>query len=177
MNVSTQTQDLRDFVLYCIPATLAAPVLVAILESDLGRLEAINKIIINLKGDDLQVAVNELNQAMRDLGLRRSDFFTADCRDDMWFSFASLPHGSYRHGQGTLHIHALNGEGELSVLSPAARRFGAELGTEAVMLKSTGRGVVVESVAGAEALAQIRSVLALSIAKSAERAAAQGALH
>jgi hypothetical protein len=177
MNVSTQTQDLRDFVLYSIPATLAAPVLVAILESDLGRLEAINKIIINLKGDDLQVAVNELNQAMRDLGLRRSDFFTADCRDDMWFSFASLPHGSYRHGQGTLHIHALNGEGELAVLSPGARRFGAELGTEAVMLKSTGRGVVVESVAGAEALAHIRSVLAAAIAKSAERAAGEGAMH
>ncbi len=177
MNVGTQTQDLRDFVLYSIPATLAAPVLVAILESDLGRLEAINKIIINLKGDDLQVAVNELNQAMRDLGLRRSDFFTADCRDDMWFSFASLPHGSYRHGQGTLHIHALNGEGELAVLSPGARRFGAELGTEAVMLKSTGRGVVVESVDGAEALAQIRSVLAAAISKSIERAAGEGAMH
>lgn len=174
MNVSTQTQDLRDFVLYCIPATFATPVLVAILEGDLRRLEAINKIIINLKGDGLQVAINELNQAMRDLGLRRSDFFTADCRDDMWFSFAALPHGSYRHGQETLHIHALNGEGVLSVLSPGARRFGAELGTEAVMLKSTGRGVVVESVGGAEALEHIRSVLAAAIAKSA---AAEGAVH
>jgi hypothetical protein len=174
MNIGNQMRELRDFILYRIPATLAAPVLVAILEGDLGRLEAINKIIINLKGDALQEAVNELNQAMRDLGLRRSDFFTADRRDDMWFSFAALPHGSYRHGQGTLHVHALNGEGELIVLSPGARRLGAELAIEAVMLKSTDRGVTVESVGGAEALARIRSVLAVAIA---ERAAAEGAVH
>lgn len=165
MKVGNQMQNLRDFVLYSMSATLAVPVLVAILESDLGRLEAINKIIINLKGDALQDAINELNQAMRDLGLRRGDFFTAESHDDMWFSFASLPHGSYRHGQGTLHIHALNGEGVLSVLSPGARRLGAELTTEAVMLKSTGSGVAVESAGGVEALAQIRSVLAAAIAE------------
>ncbi|CAN5162778.1 hypothetical protein BH11CYA1_BH11CYA1_08150 [soil metagenome] len=166
MKVGNQTQALRDFVLYSIPCTLAVPVLVAILESDLDRLEAINKILIKLDGSALDDAINDLNQAVRDLGLRRSGFFSADDKDDMWFSFAALPHGAYRHRQGTLHIHSLNGEGELFVLSPAARHPGAGLVTSALSLKSTNQGVVTEAVDGAAALAQIRTVLAAAIAES-----------
>ena len=40
MNLGTQTQNLRDFVLCNLQHTLAVPVLVAILEDDLDRLEA-----------------------------------------------------------------------------------------------------------------------------------------
>ena len=167
MKVGNQTQDLRDFVLYGMPCTLAVPVLLAILEGDLDRLEAINKIIIKMGRDDAETAINDLNQAVRDLGLRRSSFFSAEERDDMWFSFAALPHGSYRHQQETLHIHSLNGEGELYVLSPAARRpMTPDLVSEAVALRSTTQGVVAEPVDGAVALAQIRSVLAAAIAES-----------
>ena len=72
--------------------------------------------------------------------------------------------GSYR--SGTLHIHALNGAGELYVLSPAARRIAnPALASEALVLKSAA-GAVVQSVDVAEALAQIRSVLAAAIAES-----------
>ena len=171
MNVSTQTQDLRNFVLFNLQCTLAVPVLVAILENDLDRLEAINKIIINMDDDAVEGALIELNQAMRDLGLRCSGAFGPEGGSDtMWFSFTPLPHGSVRRSRsgvnGTLHIHALNGAGELYVLSPAARRvMRAELCSEAAMLAPLGGGV--QMVSGAKALAQVRAVLAAAISASA----------
>lgn len=169
MNLGTQTQNLRDFVLCNLQHTLAVPVLVAILENDLDRLEAINKIIIKMDDDAVEGAVTELNQAMRDLGLRRSGFFGRDGDDTMWFSFTPLPHGCFRSGSyrsGTLHIHALNGAGEFYVFSPAARRIAnPALASEALVLKSAA-GSLVQSVDAAEALAQIRSVLAAAIAES-----------
>lgn len=170
MNLGTQTQTLRDFVLCNLQHTLAVPVLVAILENDLDRLEAINKIIIKMDDDAVEGAVTELNQAMRDLGLRRSGFFARNGDDTMWFSFTALPHGSFRTGSyrsGTLHIHALNGAGELYVLSPAARRIAnPALASEALALKSVAAGSVVQPVDVTEALSQIRSVLAAAIAES-----------
>ena len=171
MNLGTQTQTLRDFVLCNLQHTLAVPVLVAILENDLDRLEAINKIIIKMDDDAVEGAVTELNQAMRDLGLRRSGFFARKGETDtMWFSFTALPHGSFRTGSyrsGTLHIHALNGSGELYVLSPAARRIAnPALASEALVLKSVAAGSVVQPVDVTEALSQIRSVLAAAIAES-----------
>ena len=170
MNLGTQTQNLRDFVLCNLQHTLAVPVLVAILENDLDRLEAINKIIIKMDDDAVEGAVTELNQAMRDLGLRRSGFFARNGDDTMWFSFTPLPHGSFRSGSfrsGTLHIHALNGSGELYVLSPAARRIAnPALASEALVLKSAAAGSLVQPVDVVEALAQIRSVLAAAIAES-----------
>jgi hypothetical protein len=170
MNLGTQTQTLRNFVLCNLQHTLAVPVLVAILENDLDRLEAINKIIIKMDDEAVESAVIELNQAMRDLGLRRSGFFDRNGEaDTMWFGFSPLPHGSFRTSScrsGTLHIHALNGAGELYVLSPAARRIAnPALASEALVLKSAA-GSVMQQVDVADALAQIRSVLAAAIAAS-----------
>ena len=116
-NVSSRA--LRDLVVANLPCNLALPVLVAVLDADLPRLAAINKIMTGMCGNDALNAVAEMNATMRLLGLRQA---SGDHR--FWFGFDALPLGSYCRRPGTLSIFAQSADDHLYVLSPSARSFG-----------------------------------------------------
>lgn len=110
---------LRDLVVANLPCNLALPVLVSVLDADLPRLAAINRIMITMSANDAAGAVAEMNDTMRQLGLRRSG------EDRFWFGFDSHPLGGYCRRPGTLSIFARSADGSIYVLSPGARSFGS----------------------------------------------------
>jgi len=157
MNKVSQTRDLRVLVASCLPCNLAVPILVAVLDQDLARLAAINKIMGNMSAQEAQASLSDINATMSLLGLRSKKYGA----DLLWFSFDPLPLGSYRGRPGTLSLFAAVGDGSVVMLSPGARQIGrADDGeNQALLVRAPARQVSPQSVPAADALLQIRAIL------------------
>lgn len=169
MNNVSQAPDLRVMVASYLPCNLAVPVLVALLDQDLVRLSAINKIMCNLSAQSAQASLDEINATLSLLGLRDNG-----ASDQLWCTFDPLPLGSYRGRPGTLSLFATIGDGNVIMLSPGARLldFGAKASEQkeqkvehpALLVPALALNSRPTSVEASQALSQIRATLVQRLA-------------